>query len=211
MRAVETEIKFRVEDSPALEQRLLEAGFRNITPRTFERNILYDTPERRLRRERQILRIRRYGPKWIVTHKRLATADAGTGAGADGETANDAADSRHKHRIETETEVEDGETMAAVFETLGFAQVFVYEKWRAEWTDEVGYCVIDETPIGVFAELEGPPEWIDASAIKLGVDASQFLMLSYGRMFEAWKAESACPATNMTFAEISGSVAVRAV
>ena len=50
----------------------------------------------------------------------------------------------------------DGETVAAVFAALGFLPAFTYEKWRTEWADDTGHCVIDETPLGLFAELEGP-------------------------------------------------------
>ncbi len=58
--AIETEIKFRVNDLPALARRLEAAGFRLQTPRNFESNILYDTPDRRMRARTEILRIRSY-------------------------------------------------------------------------------------------------------------------------------------------------------
>ena len=77
----------------------------------------------------------------------------------------------------------------AIFEQLGYAPVFRYEKFRTEWsqatstiegplfTDAVhlaevstasGHLVLDETPIGNYAELEGPPAWIDDTLAKLG-------------------------------------------
>src|SRR5579863_4050471 len=46
--AIETEIKFRVDDLDGLAQKLQSAGFRCETPRTFESNVLYDTPDRQL-------------------------------------------------------------------------------------------------------------------------------------------------------------------
>ena len=58
-----------------------------------------------------------------------------------------------KERIETETTVEDGEAVAAIFKVLGYTSAFVYEKWRSEWADSEGHCVLDETPIGQYAEL----------------------------------------------------------
>ena len=69
MQAMETEVKIRVADREALEQKLPALGFARITERTLERNTLYDTPDRELRNSRQILRIRQYGSKWVVTHK----------------------------------------------------------------------------------------------------------------------------------------------
>jgi adenylate cyclase, class 2 len=184
MSGIETEIKFRVHDVAKLEDRLRAAGFRLETPRTFERNVLYDTPNRRLRLDRQILRIRQYGNKWVLTHKALpAEGDIGL----------------YKSRVETETTIGDGETVAAIFAALGYAPAFVYEKYRTEWADGVGHCVIDETPIGTYAEVEGPEEWIDRTAAALGVDSSQFQNESYGRLFDLWKLKTGSPATDLTF------------
>ena len=121
---VETEIKFRVEDVPGLTHRLQSAGFALQTPRAFESNVLYDTPDRQMRARIEILRIRNYAGRCILTHKRLP--DVGPG------------EDTHKHRIETETEVSDGEALAQVFRSLGLVPAFRYEKWRADWTDGEG-------------------------------------------------------------------------
>lgn len=188
---MEIEVKFRVDDAAALTRRLLAAGFHEETPRTFERNVLYDTQDRRLRSRQAILRVRRYGSRWVVTHKCLPQN-------------NDPA-ARHKHREETETAVHDGEAIGHIFEQLGYKPAFVYEKWRTEYADATGHCVLDETPIGVFAELEGPPEWIDDAGRKLGVGHERFLTLSYGRLFEEWRRQTGSRAENLTFDEISGS------
>lgn len=193
MTAIETEVKFRVRNAEEIERRLMAAGFRQQTPRTFERNILYDTPERRLRQEHQILRIRQYGDKWVLTHKALpAEGDSGP----------------YKHRVETETTLGDGDTVAAVFAALGFLPAFSYEKWRTEWADNTGHCVIDETPLGTFAELEGPEAWIDSTAAALAVAPGDLTNLSYGRMFELWKEETGSPAKDLTFADVGASVQV---
>jgi adenylate cyclase class 2 len=79
---------------------------------------------------------------------------------------------------------------------------FVYEKWRTEYADATGNCVIDETPIGLFAELEGPADWIDAMVARLGIARADVMTLSYGRLFEEWKKSSGSPVENLTFAEI---------
>jgi adenylate cyclase, class 2 len=190
MSAVEIEVKFRIQNLPELEARLRSLDFQVITPRTFERNTLYDTPDRKLRSKQSILRIRKYGDRWVLTHKCLPN---------DHDPA-----ARHKHRIETETEVADGEALGTVFVQLGYHPVFVYEKWRAEYADASGHCVLDETPIGAFAELEGPEEWIDAVSARLGLDPSALLTLSYGRLFDNWCRETASPARDMTFAAVQG-------
>jgi adenylate cyclase class 2 len=159
-----------------------------VTPSTFERNTLYDTPGRSLRAQHQILRVRQYGSQWTVTHKGMPGPEV--------------PQEQHKHRIETETIVEDGVAIAAIFTTLGFAPAFTYEKWRTEYADAIGHCVIDETPIGLFAELEGPAEWIDAMLGRFNIPASDVMTLSYGRLFENWKAERGSAAHNLTFEEV---------
>ena len=190
--AIETEIKFRVFDVAALEKQLQGVGFHLETPRSFESNTLYDTPDREMRARTEILRIRGYNGRWVVTHKRPPAAE--TGLNADGDL--------HKHRVELETEVADGELMAEIFCSLGLAPAFRYEKWRTEWSDGTGHCVIDETPIGTFAELEGSSEWIDQAAERLGVKQSDYMTLSYGRLFEQWKEEHHSHVEDLTFAAI---------
>jgi adenylate cyclase class 2 len=190
---IETEIKFRVADLSALAQRLEAVGFTLQTPRTFESNVLYDTPDRQMRVRTEILRIRSYAGRWTLTHKRLP--DSGLGP--------DQSDGRHKHRIETETEVADGNALAEAFLSLGLAAAFRYEKWRTEWQDGEGHCVVDETPIGDYAELEGAAEWIDRAAVRLGVDPAEYLTLSYGRLFELWREQHHCATEDLTFAAVA--------
>jgi len=188
---VETEIKFRVDDLPGLSSRLVLARFTLQTPRSFEANVLYDTPTRQMRARTEILRIRNYAGRCIITHKRLP--DVGPGEDA------------HKHRIETETEVSDGSVLAQIFHSIGLTPAFRYEKWRTEWSDGEGHCVVDETPIGNFAELEGSPAWIDRIAALLGVDPGQYITLSYGRLFEAWRDQHGSSAQDLTFAACAES------
>jgi adenylate cyclase class 2 len=188
---VETEIKFRVDDLAGLSRRLESAGFSLQTPRSFESNVLYDTPDRRMRARTEILRIRSYAGRWVLTHKRLP--DNGPG------------EDTHKHRIETETGISDGEALAEVFLSLGLVAAFRYEKWRAEWTDGQGHCVVDETPIGNFAELEGSAAWIDRTANRLCIEPDRYITLSYGRLFDQWRQEQGSQAQDLTFAAIAGS------
>jgi adenylate cyclase class 2 len=180
-----------VDDLAGLAGRLEAAGFRLQTPRAFESNVLFDTPDRALRARTEILRIRSYNGRWTLTHKRIP--DSGIG------------EDRHKHRIETETEVSDGDALATVFLSLGLIAAFQYEKWRAEWSDGEGHCVVDETPIGNYAELEGPANWIDRAAARLGVDPAQYITLSYGRLFDLWRDQRHSAAQDLTFAAVAAS------
>ena len=189
---VETEIKFHVDDLAGLARRLEAAGFHLQTPRAFESNVLYDTPDRQMRARTEILRIRGYAGQWTVTHKRLP--DIGPG------------EDSHKHRIETETEVAAGAALAEIFLALGLTPAFRYEKWRTEWTDGEGHCVVDETPIGDYAELEGPAEWIDRAAARIGLDPADYITLSYGRLFDLWCERHNASIQDLTFAAV-GQVA----
>ena len=184
---METEIKIRLTDRPGFTLQLPALGFHLMTAETMERNVLFDKPDGELRQRGELLRIRQYGDRWILTHKAPVESSA---------------NSAHKVRAETETEVEDGRPLAAIFERLGFVPMFVYEKLRTEWADNEGHVVVDVTPIGDFAELEGSSEWIDRIAAKLGISPSNYMKASYGQLFQEWKRATGHPAVNMTFAEI---------
>jgi adenylate cyclase class 2 len=177
----ETEIKFRVAEVRELARRLRLAGFRLVTRRTHEMNTLYDLPGEVLRKRKELLRLRKYGSAWTLTHK------SGTTRG------------HHSSRVELETAVADGRKMDAILRTLGYLPSFRYEKFRAEWADGKGHVVVDETPIGNFCEIEGPPRWIDATAKTLGVSAADYITKNYATLFVEWKQETGSPAEEMTF------------
>ena len=177
----EIEIKFRVVNMRALTRRLGAAGFRMVTRRTHEMNALYDLPSEVLRKRKELLRLRKYGSEWTLTHK------AGKKTG------------RHSSRLELETSVDDGKDMDLILRALGYAPSFRYEKFRAEWTDGKGQVVVDETPIGNFCEIEGAPRWIDATAKKLGVTTANYITTNYAGLFLEWKEETKSLAREMTF------------
>src|SRR6266403_1728238 len=177
----EIEIKFRIEDLPALSRALRQSGFKRLTRSTHEMNYLYDLPGQKLRKRGELLRLRKYGEAWVLTHK--AKGKAG----------------RHKVRVELETRVENGEQMDAILRALGFAPTFRYEKYRAEWSDGTGHVVLDKTPIGNFGEIEGPSRWIDRTARALGIARSDYITQTYAPMFFEWKRRTRSKATEMTF------------
>src|SRR6266536_1883395 len=177
------EIKLRIANLDWLVDRLVELGLEQITPRTHEMNTLFDLPGRPLRARGDLLRLRKYGESWLLKHKAKSKEKDGP----------------HKTRIETETRVENGEKMEAILRALQFEPSFRYEKFRAEWKGREGHVVVDETPIGNFGEIEGPPEWIDSMARDLGVDPKASITETYGGLFAAWKKQTGSPAQEMTF------------
>lgn len=191
MSNAEIELKLPVPDPAAFQSRLHELGFHIETPRTFEHNTLYDTPARDLRTRTEILRIRQYGDICTLTHKRTTPQ-------------NPSEASRYKVRIETETTVADGASLGHIFEQLGYSPAFIYEKYRTEWSHPdipSAHVVVDETPIGTYAELEGPPDWIDRTLSTLSIDPTTCLTDSYGKLFLKWKESTRSSAENLTFAE----------
>ncbi len=180
----EVEIKFFVSDLKVLEQKLRKLGFREETPSTHEVNTLYDLPGQKLRRKGELLRLRDYGGKWKLTHK------------AKGKLG------RHKSRGELETGVSDGKQMDSILRALGYSAAFIYEKYRAEWSDDQGHVVLDRTPIGDVAEIEGKSRWIDRIARELGVKPTDYITKSYAELFFDWKRKTKCKAENMTFREV---------
>jgi adenylate cyclase class 2 len=195
MQSAEIELKFPLSDPAAFQFRLPQLGFHLQTPRTFEHNTLFDTPSHNLRASTQILRIRQYGSLCTVTHKRMPDQVS--------------SDNRYKVRIETETTVADGEALAEIFRQLGYAPTFIYEKFRTEWShtsERSGHLVIDETPIGNYVELEGPPDWIDRTIAELQIDPATCLTASYGKLFLEWKQRTNSPAEHLTFAAIPSPV-----
>jgi adenylate cyclase class 2 len=196
----EIEIKFRIEDVPLLTRKLGKAGFRMVTGRTHEMNTLYDLPGSPLRRRGALLRIRKYGSKWTVTYKDRSRVG------------------RHKTRREVETPVEDGQALVQILEACGFKPGFAYEKFRSEWsggpsltsgveagppggveTPKRGSVVIDETPIGNFGEIEGPPGWIDEVARQLEISEDLFITASYAELFVRWRKKTGSKVRDMRF------------
>lgn len=180
----EIEIKFRIDDFRAVNQHLRKSGFRLVTRRTHEMNTLYDLPGQRLRKRGELLRLRKYGTEWVLTHK--AKSKAG----------------RHKRRVETEMRIGDGAKMDAILRALGFAPTFRYEKFRAEWSDGTGHVVVDETPIGNFGEIEGASRWIDRTAERLQIRSNDYITATYAELFFQWKKHTGSPVDEMTFKAI---------
>lgn len=181
----EVEVKFVIHDLKQVRDHLAAAGFKEKTPRTHEMNTLYDRNSE-LRGRDELVRIRKYGDQWTLTHKAKSQ------------------NARHKTRAETETKIADGQALDHVFRAMGFEPSFRYEKFRSEWADGHGHVVLDETPIGTIGEIEGPPEWIDRIASQLGVNEHDYINKSYAELFREWVRNTGSKATEMTFAAING-------
>jgi adenylate cyclase class 2 len=164
---IETEVKLAMSGTAEARRLLRQAGLRVQRRRAFESNVLFDTPDGELRRGGRVLRLRDWGRRSTLTYK---------GPPVRG---------RHKSREELETVVADPAALSAIFERLGLFPSYRYEKFRAEYQapGEQGTAALDETPVGVFVELEGPPAWIDRTAARLGFAPEQYVTLSYATLY----------------------------
>ena len=171
---------------PRAARKLLRGeGFRVIKRRVFEVNTVYDTPGLDLRNASTLLRVRSAGRVGTLTYKGQPAV------------------ARHKSREELEVAIPDAHMMGAILERLGFHPAFRYEKYRTELGQpgHSGIATIDETPIGVYVELEGQPAWIDRTARRLGFAEEDYINLSYARLYLEWCARHHVSPSDMVFGD----------
>ena len=188
----EIEIKLAVHDPRAVRRRLAELGFQRRSKRQFERNLLYDFPDRRLRKEGSLVRLRFAGGRSLLTFKGRRVRQG-----------------RFKERPEIETRVSDGLETGRLLEALGLRVAFHYEKYRTLYRkpgDAAHHEVtLDETPIGTYLEIEGRRGWIDQVARGLGYLNHDYVSASYGRLYLGWCDAHGREPSNMVFRRPLGS------
>jgi adenylate cyclase class 2 len=179
----EVEIKLAVSSASAARALLETNGFQVKAERVFESNLVFDTPTGALRSAARLLRLRLAASVSTLTFKDTPVPGP------------------HKSREEIETTVDNPFAMAAILQRLGFEVSFRYEKYRTVFArpDEPGVVTLDETPIGIFLEIEGPPEWIDSTARRLGFSTRDYITASYGRLFLDWCAAHRIESNQMVF------------
>lgn len=178
----EIEIKLRVPDALSARRTILQAGFRTRRRRIFESNVVFDTDAKALRARGELLRLRRVGRAALLTYKGPALPG------------------RHKSREEIELAIGQPDQLSLILRRLGYHSVFRYDKYRTEFANDAdGVVTLDETPIGVFLELEGAPAWIDETASRLGFSESDYITESYGGLYLAYCRERGIQPTDMIF------------
>jgi adenylate cyclase class 2 len=162
---VEREIKLRFAAADEARVAVLALGATPLLGRRLQEDSLLDTPDGRLRAKQSALRIRVENGKSRVTLKGPPQP------------------SIMKVREEIETVVGDGEVLLRVFEELGLTVCFRYEKYREEFSHEDVTIAIDETPVGVYVEIEGGERGITTTAAALGRGPSDYIVDSYRGLF----------------------------
>ena len=162
---LEREIKLRFETPQAARDAVAALGATLVRPRRLQADALFDTADRALMLRQAVLRVRRDGDRSYITFK------------------NPVPHPTLKVREEFETAVGDPAIVSAVFEQLGLAIWFRYEKYREEFRLGDVIVAIDETPVGTFVEIEGSEHGITAVAASLGRGPSDYVLESYRSLF----------------------------
>jgi len=165
---VEHEIKLIFPSVDEARRAVASAGGELSAARRLLDDQLFDTADAMLRRSRTALRVRRDGDRGLVTWK--GPLQSGL----------------VKSREEIETEVHDPGVLQTVLEALGFRPVFRAQKFREEYALGGTIVAIDDTPMGVFVEIEGPPGYIPTVAGLLGRDDTDFVLESYPALWRRW-------------------------
>ena len=90
-------------------------------------------------------------------------------------------------------------SLMKVREELGLHVWFCYEKYREEFSHEDVTVAIDETPVGVFVEIEGSEQGIMSMAEALGRSPADYVLDSYRGLFLKYRDEFGLAGTDMVF------------
>lgn len=227
----EVEVKLGVADVAALRRMLRKLGARKLD-HVWERNTLYDTPRRRFQRLGRLLRLRVLTPlnssaasgQGLLTYKgpslRLKDWNGWTGVARRGRPsrgstslrAGTTGGQRYKVREEIEVEIARPEKLRAILQAVGLLPSFRYEKIRTSYVLPRLPGVkleLDETPIGIFVELEGSPRRIDRAARLLGYGPRDYITRSYLGLHLGACRRRGLPASDMVFPRGRGPNAPR--
>jgi len=181
---LEQEVKFRLPSVETGLSYMKTLGAKVDRLRHFEANVLYDFPDGRLAKRDEALRLRRVSDSAWLTWK---GPQHGSG--------------RIKRRRELESLLDDGDAVEGILEAIGLVEAFRYEKYRSSYRLAEAVLTLDETPMGVFLEIEAVPERITELAGLLGLDMSVSIRLSYPRLYDLHRDETPGSPEMMVFPE----------
>jgi adenylate cyclase class 2 len=178
---VEREIKLPYGSAEEARAMIVAVGATPLHGRRLQEDAMLDTDDEQLRRRRCVLRVRTENGKSRLTFKGPVQPSV------------------MKVRDEVETMVGDGEVLLRVLEELGLHVWFRYEKFREEFCHEDVIVAVDETPVGVFVEIEGSENGITQMAEALGRTAADYVLDSYRGLFLANRERLGLTGADMVF------------
>ena len=178
---LEREIKLRFASADQAREAVIATGATPLHGRRLQEDALLDTEDEQLRRQRCVLRVRMENGKSRLTYKGPVQPSV------------------MKVREELETVVGDGEVLLRVFRELGLHVWFRYEKYREEFSHEDVIVAIDETPVGVFVEIEGTEHGIAEMTVALGRTPADYIVDSYRSLFLQHRDDCGLSGSDMVF------------
>ncbi len=183
----EIEVKFLLKDLTALIQKIDQLDLSCTQKRVHEFNLRYDLPDGRLVTKKQVLRLRQ-DTQALLTFKGPGVLDEGV-----------------LLRKEIEVSVSDFDTARRLLEALGYQVIMMYEKYRANYLMDGVILSVDETPFGLFIELEGEsPAQVKSAASLLGLDWRQRINLSYSALLDQYNKNTGNVFRDLTFEAFEG-------
>lgn len=182
MPSFEIEVKFYIKNYEEIIKKTTQyAG--NAIETGFEKNILFDTLDYSLKKKGQILRLRSYNNKNILTLKKPPEKPS----------------SEFKILEETESKIESFENMKYILNNSGFSNEQIYEKERSVFKTDSLEIVIDKLPFGNFIEFEGSPSQIKKAADFFEFNWERRLLPSYRALFLQIKKDFVLTFNDITF------------
>jgi adenylate cyclase, class 2 len=195
----EIEIKLRISDLPEVFRSLRRLG---AAPRgrVLERNTLYDTPDSDFRRRGWLLRLRTETPaKSPLARAGVRRAVLTFKAPPCPKPRRSSGHTRYKERLEREVVVSRPHRWPKLLASLGLHPGFRYEKYRTELRLDGLHVCLDETPVGIFLELEGAPAAIDRVAEMLAYAPKDYIQSTYWDLYVSDARRRGRSVTNMIF------------
>jgi adenylate cyclase class 2 len=164
--AEELECKLKIPERESFVAKLLDLGAEDHSD-ALERNWVFDYPDKDLRQNGKLLRVREY-KGGCVTYKGASKT------------------SNFKRREEIEAQTNDAKTICDIFKKIGLVQSWYYEKYRHEFEFGNAEIVLDKVPeLGCFIEIEAEEEETISKILKkLGLNPEDNISKSYLRLFE---------------------------
>jgi adenylate cyclase class 2 len=181
---VEREIKLRFESADAARQAIVRIGAEPFRARRLQDDRLLDDAAASLTQRGCALRLRQDGTDAHLTFKGPVIPDV------------------MKVREEWESVVDRGDIVLRILGEMGFTPRFRYQKYREEFRiGDLGDLIValDETPVGVFVELEGQEAEIEAAAGRLGRAPADYVLASYRTLFLEYRQMHHLTASDMLF------------
>ncbi len=183
----ELEVKFFLTDLEQLQETLNGGIAVLVQPRTYERNLRFDTLEGTLTRNAQVLRLRQ-------DHANRLTFK-GPSEVKDGVSA----------RTEIEFTVGNFEDAQDLLEALGYQVSMIYEKYRTIYELSGALVTLDEMPFGNFSEIEGTDgPTIQSVCNQLGLMWELRTLESYAELFQMVKKNLDLSFRDLTFENFRG-------